>query len=333
MASKPSPPPELVGRTLFGTYRIKDRLGEGAMGTVYLAEQHMTKQRLALKVLHPHAASSAEIVQRFHREARVISLLTHPNVVRIFIYGATPEGVSYLAMEYVDGKPLTSILNRGKIDEARIVHIAKQICGAIGEAHALGIMHRDLKPDNVLLTEFRGTRDFVKILDFGIAKVQDAARQLTQAGIVYGTPAYMPPEQAKGLEVDSRADIYSLGCMLYEMATGRVPFDQKSILKVLEAQAFTEPTPPSQVAVVSPALEAIILKAMAKDKEQRFQSAGEMMEALDAVGRGNGSAKAVWSAKITELAQTAEWFWPAVGGLIGLLAFTVVVLLGVLAAT
>lgn len=286
-AHMPMDPSNLVGERLFGEYTIIDKLGEGGMGAVYLARQDTIDQRIAVKVLHEEAAESDELIQRFHREARVVAMLTHPNIIRVFIFGRTQGGLLYLAMEYVEGETLRRVIDRGQLTEMRVIKIMKQLCSGLSEAHDLGIIHRDLKPDNVLLTEWRGESDFAKILDFGIAKLKqpdspEAQKNLTQAGIVYGTPEYLSPEQAQALELDQRTDIYSLGCILYELMTGRVPFDDTTPVKILTAHVFTEVTPPSQVAPnkVSPTMEKIIMKAMAKDAGERFQDALEMFEAL-----------------------------------------------------
>lgn len=328
----------LVGQTLFGTYMVTEKLGEGAMGNVYLAKQSQTGQRIAIKVLNAEAAQHQETVARFLREARVISMMTHPNVVRVFIFGETKGGISYMAMEHVDGMPLERVVRDQKMDEARAIDIAKQMLAAIGEAHDLGIMHRDLKPENVLLTTWRGRKDYVKILDFGIAKVQNANQQLTQMGIVYGTPAYMSPEQAQALEIDRRADIYSLGCMLYEMVSGVVPFDARTNLKILEMQAFQKPTPPSEHTDVSPRLEAIILQAMAKAPDNRFQTAQEMLDALEALDEPVDPAPPAGRAQdipvsfhlLNDLALEKPWFWPAaliaVVGSVGFSMFLLLIL-------
>ena len=278
---------DLVGRTFFGEYTIVKKLGEGGMGAVYLARQNAIDQSVALKVLHAKAAESDEIVQRFHREAKVISMLTHPNIVRVFIFGRTQDDLLYLVMEYVQGRELRARLEeQGTIEELLAIKIMKQTCSALAEAHDLGIIHRDLKPDNILLTEFRGEKNFVKILDFGIAKIKHPDGQpdqkLTQAGIVYGTPEYLSPEQAQALDLDQRTDIYSLGCILYELLTGRVPFQDKNPVQILSKHVFEEPPAPSEVAPgrIAPTMEKIILKAMAKDADDRFESAMTMFEAL-----------------------------------------------------
>ena len=257
------------------------------MGAVYQARQEDIEQDIAVKVLLSEAARSPEIVQRFYREAKVISMLTHPNIIRVFIFGRMDDGALYLAMEFVKGRELREDLRQGLMDELRIIRIMKQACSALAESHDLGIVHRDLKPDNILLTHFRGDNDFVKILDFGIAKLNESSdknqAKLTQAGIVYGTPEYLSPEQAQALELDNRTDIYSLGVMLYEMMVGKVPFTSDSPVKILTKHVFEKPIPPSQVAPagrVSPTMEGIIMRAMAKDPKERFATALDMFKAL-----------------------------------------------------
>src|SRR5690554_5104343 len=286
----PTGPHDLMGRTFFGEYTIVKKLGEGGMGAVYLARQNIIDQTVALKVLHPNAAESDEIVQRFYREAKVISMVSHPNIVRVFIFGRSEDNLLYLVMEFVKGRELRDRLDEeGALDELAAIKIMKQACSALAEAHDLGIIHRDLKPDNILLTEFRGEQNFVKILDFGIAKLKDPGgapqQQLTQAGIVYGTPQYVSPEQAQAKPLDRRTDIYSLGCILFELITGRTPFQDKTPIGILTKHVF-EPAPrPSEVASgpVAPTMEALILKALAKDPNDRFDDAMEMFQAL--VGR------------------------------------------------
>jgi eukaryotic-like serine/threonine-protein kinase len=280
---------DLVGRTFFGEYTIVKKLGEGGMGAVYLARQNAIDQNVALKVLHARAAESDEIVQRFHREAKVISMLTHPNIVRVFIFGRTEDDLMYLVMEFVQGVELRSRIDeKGVLEELLAIKIMKQACSALAEAHDLGIIHRDLKPDNILLTEFRGESNFVKILDFGIAKLKEPEggqqQKLTQAGIVYGTPEYLSPEQAQALDLDQRTDIYSLGCILYELMTGRVPFTDKNPVQILTKHVFEEAPKPSQFAPdIAPTMENIIMKAIAKEPDDRFEDAMTLFEAL--VGR------------------------------------------------
>lgn len=275
---------DLIGRDFFGEYTIVDRLGEGGMGAVYLAEQDSIDQKIALKVLHAESAESDEIVQRFHREAKVISLLTHPNIVRVFIFGRTDDDLLFLAMEFVEGVELRDKLDGTPVDELMAIKVMKQVCSAVAAAHDQDIIHRDLKPENILLTTHRGEDNYVKILDFGIAKLKhpdgQQGPQLTQAGIVYGTPEYLSPEQAQADDLDHRTDIYALGCILFEMLTGRVPFDANSSVEILKQKVFEDPPKPSEYAPVAPKMEEIILTAMAQDRDDRFDDALEMFDAL-----------------------------------------------------
>jgi len=283
--SPPDNAQKFLGRRLLGSYEIVDVLGAGATGAVFLARQDRIEQEIAIKVLHGDAAGDPEVQERFNREARVISMLSHPNIIRVLVFGLTPDGESYMAMEYVHGRSLRDELARGPLDELTVIKITKQLLSALAEAHDLGIVHRDLKPENVLLTSFRGEENFVKVLDFGIAKILEPdspQKQLTQAGIVYGTPEYISPEQAQAIDIDNRTDIYAIGCMLYEMLTGAVPFEAKSALKTLQMQAFESPRPMAEHGVdVSEDIEAITLKAMEKAPEDRYQSALEMFYALE----------------------------------------------------
>ena len=285
--SPPLDPNNLVGQSLFGEYTITRKLGEGGMGAVYLAQQNSIDQKIAVKVLHEHAAESDELIQRFHREARVVSMLTHPNIIRVFIFGRTEGGLLYLAMEYVEGQSLRDRMGSQPMEEIQAIKLMKQLCSGLSEAHDLGIIHRDLKPDNVLLTDFRGESNFVKILDFGIAKINEVEggpeqQKLTQAGIVYGTPEYLSPEQAQAMELDNRTDLYSLGVMLYELITGKVPFTGSTPVQILTAHVFNEVPPLATAAPgpVAPTMQRIIMKALAKDPDERFQDAMEMFEAL-----------------------------------------------------
>jgi serine/threonine-protein kinase len=299
--SRPAEPVDpLIGRPLFGSYIIRKKLGEGGMGAVYLAENKSIDQRIAVKVLHEHSAQSDELVKRFNREAKALCRLTHPNITRVFVFGTTDDGVIYLAMEFVEGKPLRDLIERdGRVDELRAINILRQTLHALAEAHELGIVHRDLKPDNIMLTNFRGVKEFVKVLDFGIAKVkeQDGTQQkLTQAGVVYGTPEYLSPEQAQAKELDGRSDIYSMGCILYEMVTGHVPFQSNTAVAILASHVYDKPKPPSQVAAakVSSRMERIILKAMEKDPAKRYQTAMEFLadlEGLEAELTGNSATR------------------------------------------
>lgn len=309
----------LIGQELFGGYRVIKRLGEGSMGAVYLAHQESIGQSIALKVLRGRAARNTETVARFHREAKVIGMMTHPNIVRVHLFGRL-DSLHYMAMEYVHGQQLEQRMAAGLMSEARVIKIMKQTLSALAEAHDLGVIHRDLKPENILLTEFRGEQDFVKILDFGIAKIMQGDEesaggeaiddlQLTQTGMVYGTPYYLSPEQARADKLDARTDIYSLGCILYELMTGQKPFDGDTAAIVVRRQAFEEPTPARDLAPqrISPTMAAIIERAMAKDPGARFADAMEMFDALlgreqELVNQGviSGRATYVPGSEVTE---------------------------------
>jgi serine/threonine-protein kinase len=244
----------------------------------------------AVKVLHRDLLRDKSMVRRFHREARAVARLSHPNIVTLFTVGQTDDKVPFIAMELVDGESLDEVLACGRISQRRAVRIARQIVSALADTHAAGIIHRDLKPANVLLEQRRRAADFVKVLDFGVAKMTDGAvtlpfgeSRLTRDGAVCGTPLYISPEQANGDKVDHRADLYSLGVILFQMVTGEVPFDGSGVSVMLAHLGREVPRPTSLVPDLDPRLEAIILKCMAKTPGTRFQSAEQLADALDAL--------------------------------------------------
>jgi serine/threonine-protein kinase len=303
------PPPEaaaLVGSSLGDRYRVLDMIGQGGIGCVFRAEQLRTRKTVALKLLRPHMADVHEIAKRFAREAHVTTRLAHPNIVEVFDFGDL-DGRMFLAMELIAGRSLAELLEEGeapvcmrprrrrrgerpsggRLSVARTVAIMSQVLDALEHAHAVGVVHRDLKPENIMLVRRRWPflRERVKLLDFGIAKLRDSgAQRLTQAGMTLGTPRYMSPEQAKGLEIDARSDIYACGVLLYEMLTGEAPFAADSTPEVLTLHLTRAPRPLRTVAPeaqIPAALEGVVLRALAKSPEARFQSARELRQALE----------------------------------------------------
>jgi tetratricopeptide (TPR) repeat protein/predicted Ser/Thr protein kinase len=284
MSSAPNQGPA-IGAVIAGRYEIVRLLGAGGMGAVYQARQLSMDRLVALKLIHPHIASD-DVAKRFHREMQATSKIEHPNTIRVFDYGVAEDGQLFLAMEFLDGRPLSKLLSEhGALPLDRIVHIAAQVTRALAAAHQDGITHRDLKPDNIMLVDRYGEQDVVKVLDFGIARFVDADQartQVTRDGAVIGTPAYMSPEQALGHAVDHRADFYSLGVMLYQMAVGRTPFDGPTLAALLVAHATEAPAPPSTIAPVAAPLEALILRLLAKSPAERPSTAAEVLQALEA---------------------------------------------------
>jgi serine/threonine-protein kinase len=285
---------ELVGRVVDGRYRVVARRGEGGMGLVYEAVHEVLGTRVALKILRRAVAADEEVLARFEREARSASAVGNEHIVDVRDFGRLADGSRFVVMELIEGVDLLSELAAGPLPWARACAIGRQICEALGAAHARGIVHRDLKAENVLLTTRRGERDFVKVVDFGIAKVTHEAKQLTRAGRILGTPEYMAPEQCAGREVDGRTDVYALGVLLYEMTTGRLPFEDADLATLVRRQMHEPPAPPSTVhpeAGLPPALESLILRCLAKDPDARFARMADVAEALERVLRGSGDVE------------------------------------------
>ncbi len=283
----PKPPDDpYVGRKLDDKFLIEQLLGVGGMGRVYKAVQLSLDKQVCVKVLRTGMGQDETLARRFHREARASSRLNHPNSISIIDFGqAAEDGALYMAMEFIPGKDLGKVIQQEyPLGEERIVAIMDQVLSALADAHAAGIVHRDLKPENIMVTDLRGTKDFVKVLDFGIAKLQESTQDpaLTQAGMVCGTPEYMSPEQARGEELDARSDLYAAGVILYQMVSGRLPFTAPTAMGIVTKHLVEPPTPPSQLegVSVSPAMEACILKAMSKDRAGRQPTALALQQEL-----------------------------------------------------
>lgn len=269
----------LVG-TQMGSFRLVRRVGRGGMGSVYLAEHVSIGSRVAVKVLHEHLTRYPELVQRFHAEARAVNLIGHENIVSIFDLNATAPR-PYLIMEFLEGAALSAWVGT-PMSAGAVVPMLMQVCDALHAAHARGIVHRDLKPDNIFLVKRGRGMPFVKVLDFGIAKLVDASMPETVAGIIVGTPEYMAPEQSLSRRLDGRADLYAVGVIAYQLLTGRLPFPDEGLTAQLVAhQTRTPPAPRSICPSVPPALEAVVLRALAKTPEERFPHALALRAALE----------------------------------------------------
>jgi len=280
----------LLGTTLLERYLILERIGAGAMGAVYRAEQVGLRRKVALKVLKKQVGSSTDVVARFEREATAMSALTHPNTVRVYDFGSTDQGLLFLAMELLEGELASHRLGQGGAARpSEAITWAQQVLRSIGEAHAKGIIHRDIKPDNIYLARVPGRAEpVVKVLDFGIAKSVSGEQKLSQFetldGTVFGTPRYMSPEQAQGKPLDARSDLYAVGIVLYELLVGEPPFVDKDAVVVMAKHIREEPIPLARAALgrtFSTSLQRVLDRALAKSPEHRFQSCEQFERALD----------------------------------------------------
>jgi serine/threonine-protein kinase len=292
----------VIGRVV-GKYRIEAELSRGGMGAVYRARHELIDRGVAVKVLRPELSEDPELVTRFVNEAKAASAIDHPSIIDVLDFGYTDDGQAYLVMELLDGESLAQRLaRRGRLPAGEAVAIVRSIAGALSAAHAKGIIHRDLKPDNVFLIADPDLGERAKVLDFGVAKLLDAANQAqhTQTGALMGTPLYMAPEQARAAgAIDARADLYSLGCILYELLVGEAPFRGEGAGEIITMQMFEAPVPPStRVEGISPALEQAVLCLLEKEPADRYATAAEASAALAAItGSAAPRAPAVTSAK------------------------------------
>lgn len=286
--------PFLDRKILGGQFHITKKIGTGGMGSVYQALQVDMNRLVAIKILHPKLAGRRDLASRFRREARAMSQLNHPNTVKVFMYGQLEEGgvgsgSLYIVMEYLEGRNLNRAVKReGPFALDRAATILIQVCGALQEAHSKGIVHRDLKPENIFLSRQGELTDYPKVLDFGLAKVTErqmrpGSIQLTQEGMVFGTPEFMSPEQAQGKTLDSRSDIYSLAVILYEALTGKLPFEAKTPMEYIQKHVVEPPISINQRVeglAFPPGLWPALERALAKSRDARFQSAMEFAAAL-----------------------------------------------------
>jgi eukaryotic-like serine/threonine-protein kinase len=293
--SGPSSPDQIIGQTV-GNYLVTQKVGEGGMGSVYLAEHPTIGKKVALKVLHAEFSSNPEVAERFFTEAKAVNAIGHPNIVDIVDYGVIQTGPAgrdrlvYFIMEYLHGITLTqAIRTQSPLPPERALTIALQVADALAASHKTNIVHRDLKPDNIILINRGREQDFVKLLDFGIAKLTGSdglSSHKTRTGLVLGTPAYMSPEQCEGrANVDHRTDVYALGVVLYEMLVGQVPFVGEGYGEILVQHLTQQPVPPSRYRMMSPHIEAVVLKALEKRPDMRYPTMDEFMRAMsDPVG-------------------------------------------------
>ena len=310
-----------------GQYALEEKIGAGGMGTVYKARHAMLRRPTAVKVLETGAMSDAAVA-RFEREVQITATLTHPNTIAVYDYGRTPEGLFYYAMEYLDGVNLEDLVARyGPLPEPRVTHILRQVCGSLAEAHAAGLIHRDVKPANVFLTARGGMHDFVKVLDFGLAKAVGGGDQahLTATDAIAGTPLYLSPEAISRTEsVDARSDVYAVGAVAYFLLTGTTVFRGGSVVEVCMKHVRESPEPPSARLgrALTPALEQIVLRCLAKEPSDRPVDAAALLQELDRVvlaSRWAESDAASWWANQTSvfptenqtIPQTADQFTPS----------------------
>ena len=303
-----------IGQDIAGQFRIVDRIGSGGMGAVYKAEQPDMNRFVAIKILHPKYVSRPDLVARFRREARAMSHLSHPNTARVFLYGQLEDNACYIVMEYLAGMNLAQhVKAHGPFEVSRAINIMIQVCGALEEAHRAGIVHRDLKPENIFLSTQGGIQDYPKVLDFGLAKVSEREMRpgsliLTQEGMVFGTPEFMSPEQAQGKTLDAKSDIYSLACILFEMLTGKLPFEAKQPMDYITHHIQT---PPARLSTRLPSrefpagLDDVIQHCLAKRPEDRPQSASEFAHMLKEVMQGKVMTGAMRALPVDAARQAA----------------------------
>jgi len=306
---------EVLRARQMGQYKLKRLIGSGGMGDVYLAEHVLMKRPCAIKVIRPEKAGDPKVLARFEREVQATAKLSHWNSIDIFDYGRADDGTFYYVMEFLPGMSLAELVRRyGPIPAARAVHLIKQACDALQEAHEVGLVHRDIKPANIFAAVRGGLFDVAKLLDFGLAKplADTDGAQLTQEGTITGSPAFMSPEQAIGdRDPDARSDVYAVGGVLYFLLTGRPVFDDENPMKVLIAHAHQQPEPPSQHnGEVPDDIELVILRCLQKNPDDRYQSAADLAAAIEDCndyGRWTrDAARAWWQERETPTMKPAD---------------------------
>src|SRR5690242_16672412 len=280
----------MLGRLLDNRYRLTRKIGEGGMGAIYQATHTEMGRTAAIKLLAPITSGRDEALARFKREAKMASRIDNPHAVTIYDFGEAENGLLFLAMEFIDGRPLSKLIAEHRmLPIDRVVHITNQVAEALSAAHALGIVHRDLKPDNVMITRKSGNSDYVKVLDFGIAKTvaDDSSDHLTKTGFVLGTPVYMSPEQLLGERLDGRSDIYSLAIIVYEMLSGKLPFVGDNQQAVMMKRITGAPVPLRSIAPqISETVERVVMQGLAREPDDRVADVLEFAEALDSAAHG-----------------------------------------------
>jgi eukaryotic-like serine/threonine-protein kinase len=302
-----SPTANLVGQVVADRYAIIKKLGEGGMGAVYLGEHVKMGRKSAIKVMNPSMAADPDAISRFNREASNASRISHPNVCQIYDFGETPDGVIYLAMEFIEGRSLTDVIeHEGALPPARAVRILRQAADALTAAHDLGIVHRDLKPDNIMIVRGKDGSDVVKVVDFGIAKAvagDEAGQKVTKTGLVVGTPEYMSPEQLAGDKLDGRSDIYSLALVFYRMLTGTLPFQadsaQETMIKRLTDDPLTLAAARPDI-VYPPGLQTVLDKALARTPAERYGNASQFGKDAEAAVGGRAGTLATDATQLLE---------------------------------
>jgi serine/threonine-protein kinase len=294
-----APASNLVGQVVADRYHIIKKLGEGGMGQVYLGEHVKMGRRSAIKVMNPTMVHDPDAVARFNREAANASRITHPNVCAIYDFGETPEGLIYLAMEFIEGEPLTDVLQReGALPVTRAAHIFAQVADALQAAHDLGIVHRDLKPDNIMVSRGRDGADVVKVVDFGIAKAvggDDAGQKVTKTGLVVGTPEFMSPEQLAGDKVDGRSDLYALALVFFQTLTGRLPFEAETVQETMIKRLTDEPATlaATRADLAFPdGLQAVLDTALTRSPGDRYQTVAKFADDVKAITGASRAARA-----------------------------------------